>query len=175
MRSVFARKVDAVVISTSPPMAPLGAIAMRALRRAKVKYWVMDLNPDQIVALGMASPDALSVRGFEWLNRQILDKADDVVVLDRFMAERVNRKLDIHEKLTVLPPWPAEDPDEIVPHNENPFRQARVPGGQNRSHVQRKSRSVQSTDHDPRSCKAGSGRSASHVHVHRRWNRKGRS
>ena len=129
MRSIFKRKIDAVVISTSPPVAPLGAIAVRALRGAKVKYWVMDLNPDQIVALGMATPDALSVRGFEWLNRQILAKADDVVVLDRFMADRVNRKVDVHEKLTVLPPWPAEDPEAIVPHAENAFRRANVPDG----------------------------------------------
>ncbi len=128
LRSVFSRKLDAVVISTSPPMAPLGALFVGAMRRAKVKYWVMDLNPDQLVALGMAKPDALSVRGFEWLNQRILARADDVVVLDRFMAERVRSKRDIGPKLTVLPPWPAEDPPEIVPHSENVFRKKHVSG-----------------------------------------------
>jgi hypothetical protein len=93
-----------------------------------VKYWVMDLNPDQVVALGVARADSLSVRAFEWLNRRILRRADDVVVLDRFMADRVTRKLEIGSRLTVLPPWPAEDPPEPVRHEENPFRARYVTG-----------------------------------------------
>jgi colanic acid biosynthesis glycosyl transferase WcaI len=110
-------------------MASLGALVVGALRKARVKYWVMDVNPDQIVALGMARQGSTSVRGFEWLNRRMLERADDVVVLDRFMAERINRKHDVSEKLTVLPPWPAEDPDEVVSHGENPFRGKHVPDG----------------------------------------------
>ena len=128
LRGVLRRKVDAVVVSTSPPMASIGALVIAALRRARVKYWVMDLNPDQVVALGVARPDSLSVRAFEWLNRRILGRADDVVVLDRFMAERVRRKLEIGSRLTVLPPWPAEDPPEPVRHEENPFRRKHIPG-----------------------------------------------
>lgn len=129
VRSVTSRRIDAVVISTSPPMASLGALVVGALRKARVKYWVMDVNPDQIVALGMARPGSTSVRGFEWLNRQMLERADDVVVLDRFMAERINRKHDVSDKLTVLPPWPSEDPEEVVSHDANPFRRRYVPDG----------------------------------------------
>jgi hypothetical protein len=121
-RAVVRRRVDAVVVSTSPPMAPFAAITLRALRKARVKYWVMDINPDQIVALGMARPDALSVRAFNWLNRRMLAAADDIVVLDRMMADRINRKRDVREKLTILPPWPAQDPSKLVRHGENPFR-----------------------------------------------------
>lgn len=121
-RAVIRRKLDAVVVSTSPPMAPFAAITLRALRNASVKYWVMDINPDQIVALGMAREDALSVRAFNWLNRRMLATADDIVVLDRMMAERINRKRDVSAKLSILPPWPAQDPSKLVPHDENPFR-----------------------------------------------------
>ena len=123
-RAVAHRKVDAVVVSTSPPMAPFAALILHALRQVRVKYWIMDINPDQIVALGMATENSPSVRAFNWLNRQILDKADDVVVLDRMMAERINRKRDVSDKLTILPPWPAQDPARLVPHSENPFRLA---------------------------------------------------
>ena len=123
-RAVAHRKVDAVVVSTSPPMAPFAALILHALRQVRVKYWIMDINPDQIVALGMATENSPSVRAFNWLNRQILDKADDVVVLDRMMAERINRKRDVSNKLTILPPWPAQDPARLVPHSENPFRLA---------------------------------------------------
>ena len=48
-------------------------------------------------------------------------------MLDRFMAERINRKLDVSDKLVVLPPWPAEDPDVVVSHEDNPFRILRRP------------------------------------------------
>ncbi|MEO5590695.1 MAG: glycosyltransferase family 4 protein [Gemmatimonadaceae bacterium] len=128
-RGVLTSGVDAVVVSTSPPMASLGALTVGALRRSRVKYWVMDVNPDQTVVLGHARADSLSVRGFDWLNRRILKRADDVIVLDRFMAERINSKHDVSDKLSVLPPWPAEDPVSVVPHRENPFRAANVPAG----------------------------------------------
>lgn len=121
-RAIVRRHVDAVVVSTSPPMAPLAAIVLRVLRRARVKYWVMDINPDQIVALGMAHPEAMSVRAFNWLNRKTLGAAEDVVVLDRMMADRINKKLEVREKLTILPPWPAHDPEGLLPHSANPFR-----------------------------------------------------
>jgi colanic acid biosynthesis glycosyl transferase WcaI len=121
-RALVQRNLDAVVVSTSPPMASMAAITLRALRRTRIKYWVMDINPDQIVALGLARPDALSVRAFNRLNRKMLASADDIVVLDRMMAERINRKLPVAEKLTILPPWPAQDPSHVLPHDQNPFR-----------------------------------------------------
>jgi hypothetical protein len=122
LRSFFQPNIDAVVVSTSPPMASLGALIVAGFHRAKVKYWVMDVNPDQIVALGMARPDSLSVRVFDWINREVLRRADDVIVLDRFMADRINAKVDVRSKMSVLPPWPAEDPPEVVDHAQNPFR-----------------------------------------------------
>jgi glycosyltransferase involved in cell wall biosynthesis len=123
-RAVIRRKVDAVVVSTSPPMAPFAAIALRALRKAHVKYWVMDINPDQVIALGMASEKDLTVRAFNWLNWKMLGAADDIIVLDRMMAERINLKRKVRDKLTILPPWPAHDPAELLSHDENPFRAA---------------------------------------------------
>ena len=128
-RAVTSRKVDAVLISTSPPLAPVAALTLGALRGARLKYWVMDINPDQIVALGMASPTSASVRAFDWLNRRILSRANDVVVLDRLMAARINKKVAVGDRLKILPPWPAEDPDEVVAHEENPFRREHVPPG----------------------------------------------
>ena len=122
LRSFFQPDIDAVVVSTSPPMASLGALVIAGFHRAKVKYWVMDVNPDQIVALGMAKPGSLPVRVFDWINREVLSRADDVIVLDRFMADRINAKDDVSSKLAVLPPWPSEDPADVVEHSENPFR-----------------------------------------------------
>jgi hypothetical protein len=122
VRSAFIRGVDAVVVSTSPPVASFGAVVIGTIHRAPVKYWIMDVNPDQSVALGYVGANDFSVKVFDWLNRLILRRASDVIVLDRFMAERINRKLDVSHKLVVLPPWPAEDPEVVVSHEDNPFR-----------------------------------------------------
>jgi hypothetical protein len=122
VRSLVLGQIHAILVSTSPPMASLAAITAGWLRRAPIKYWVMDLNPDQAVALGVARPSSLAVRMVEWLNVRILARAADVIVLDRFMADRVNRKLDVRHKLAIVPPWPHEDQLEPVAHAENPFR-----------------------------------------------------
>jgi hypothetical protein len=129
-RGLFVRDLDTVLVSTSPPMASAAAILIHALRRVRLKFWVMDLNPDQMVAMGLIAPDALPVRIFDRLNRAILARASDVVVLDRYMAARVNAKLDVSHKLTVIPPWPHENHLQPVPHEENPFRRAQGLNGE---------------------------------------------
>jgi hypothetical protein len=122
VRSLPVRPLDAILVSTAPPMASVAAVAIAALRRAPIKYWVMDLNPDQLVALGVVRATSLVARVFDWLNRLVLRRAADVVVLDRFMAERVKAKLDVSAKLSIIPPWPHEDHLDPVAHEENPFR-----------------------------------------------------
>lgn len=122
LRGLALRPLHAVLVSTAPPMASLAAAGIAAIRGVPLKYWVMDLNPDQLVALGISRETSLGARLLDRLNRLVLKRAVDVVVLDRFMAERVNRKLEVDSKLSVIPPWPHEDHLEVVAHPVNPFR-----------------------------------------------------
>ncbi len=122
LRGLLVARLGTVVVSTAPPMAGLAALALSVLRGARLKYWVMDLNPDQLVALGIIASSSLTARAFDGLNRLVLTRSADVIVLDRFMAERVNRKLDVSAKLTVLPPWPVSGALEPVAPSDNPFR-----------------------------------------------------
>ena len=103
--------LDAVFVSTSPPFAGFGGAIIGMVRRVSFLWWVMDLNPDQMVAAGKLRPTSLFVRVFDWMNRVTLRRAAKVIALDRFMAERLNRKVDVSAKLLVTPPWP---------HNETP-------------------------------------------------------
>ena len=121
-RGLAVGRIDLLLVSTVPPMTSFAGLAIRRLRGAPIKFWVMDVNPDQVVALGRFGPTALPVRLFDWLNRRILARATDVIVLDRFMAQHVNHKRDVSEKLSILPPWPLDDYLEPVPHERNPFR-----------------------------------------------------
>lgn len=114
--------IEGVLVTTSPPLGPLAGLLVSRLRRAPLTLWVMDLNPDQMIALGRLSARHPLARAFDWLNRRVLARARAVVVLDRFMAKRVLAKLDVRHKLAVLPPWSHEEHLAPVPRAGNPFR-----------------------------------------------------
>lgn len=124
VRGLFTPRLSGVLVSTSPPMCSIVAVLIAAVRRAPVAYWAMDINPDQMVALGKIREGALPARVFDWINRRILRRAQLVVALDRFMAQRLERKAKVRGRLLVLPPWPHEEASALVEHADNPFRQA---------------------------------------------------
>jgi colanic acid biosynthesis glycosyl transferase WcaI len=122
VRGVFTRRLGAVMVSTSPPFCGLAGVIISRLRGVPLKLWLMDLNPDQMIAMGRIGPHSMPVRIFDWINRMTYRRARDVVVLDRFMLERANRKVNITKKAAVMPPWPHVDELQRIPHAENPFR-----------------------------------------------------
>lgn len=122
VRGLFVRRLSCIVVSTSPPMCSLAAMIIGFVRRVPIKYWVMDLNPDQMIQLGKIKEQSLPARLFNAFNKAILKRAADVVVLDRFMSQRVLAKRDVQDKITILPPWPHEDQLQRIEHANNPFR-----------------------------------------------------
>jgi len=123
LRTLLMRGVDGVVVTTAPPMGGLAGVLVSALRRLPVVYWAMDLNPDQTLALKLATRESIAVRLLESMNRAILRRASKVVALDRFMAERLNVKHHVSDKLAVIPPWGEEDDVKPIAHAQNPFRE----------------------------------------------------
>jgi colanic acid biosynthesis glycosyl transferase WcaI len=121
VHGVFAPHLCKILVSTSPPMASIAALAISFVRRVPISYWVMDLNPDQAIALQKVGANNLAVRALRWLNGRIFARAAQVVVLDRFMAERIQRQYTVAERLEISPPWPHEDCLELR-GVENPFR-----------------------------------------------------
>jgi colanic acid biosynthesis glycosyl transferase WcaI len=149
VRGLCMRGLTDLLVSTSPPMCGIVAVIIGWLRPSvKVHYWVMDLNPDQAVALGVFKPSHILVKAMDWLNRRILKRANSVIALDRFMAARLRAKLTqktddssqgtenttefgqpssmshptLKNDIVVLPPWPMGQHAEAVPHSENWFR-----------------------------------------------------
>ncbi len=125
LRGLFTRNLAGIMVSTSPPFCGVVGAWLSKLRRVPVKYWLMDLNPDQMLALGKARPGQLSVRIFELFNRIILRQASDIVMMDRFMLARVQKKgVDVAGKTTIAPPWPHDEGTQNIAHADNPFRRA---------------------------------------------------
>ncbi|MEN0019912.1 MAG: glycosyltransferase family 4 protein [Planctomycetota bacterium] len=122
VRGLFIRDLRGIIVSTSPPMAGIASTLLSWIRGAPVTFWAMDLNPDQMVAMGMITEQSLPARVFNFINRRLLRNAKAVVALDRFMLDRLNRKTEVTAKSEVFPPWPHDDHLETVAHEDNPFR-----------------------------------------------------
>jgi glycosyltransferase involved in cell wall biosynthesis len=99
------------------------------IRRVPIVYWLADLNPDQVTVLGKAGPRNPLVLLMKWLNRSIMSRASEVVVLDRYMAERIQGQYRIGGRLTVLPPWPHETALSGTKSESNPFSVEHNPEG----------------------------------------------
>ena len=115
---------DLVVALTSPPLvSALGAWFAR-VRGGRFCYWVMDLNPDEAVAAGWLEPGSLAARSLEHISRYSLRRASTVVVLDRFMQQRILDKGIDGRKVGVLAPWSHDSEVRFDPEGRNRFRKA---------------------------------------------------
>jgi colanic acid biosynthesis glycosyl transferase WcaI len=82
----------------------------------------MDLNPDQMIAAGNVRPASFVARTFDFLNRPTLRRGTLVVVLDPFMAKRINCKRNVTGKLLVIPPWPHVAGAKVAENRVAAFR-----------------------------------------------------
>lgn len=127
VHALFTRRLCGLMVSTSPPACGIGGAIVSLLRRVPVKFWVMDLNPDQLVVMKVLPAQSWPVKLFDAFNWAILRRASHIIALDRFMAERVAAKhAGLAPKISVLPLWPLEEQVHNIPHAANPFRQQHV-------------------------------------------------
>lgn len=116
------RRLGAVVVSTSPPMAAVAGLIVALARRVPLKYWIMDLNPDQAVALGIRRESDLSVKAMRMMQSLALKNASDVIVLDRFMAQRVCSDRGADRSVSIIPPWSLHRGAPVIPPSASTYR-----------------------------------------------------
>jgi colanic acid biosynthesis glycosyl transferase WcaI len=121
--AMFTPRLAGIFFSTSPPLIGLPLSMLAAFRRVPTVYWAMDLNPDQLIALGKLKQTDWICRILEATNKFILRRSSLVIALDRFMAARLAARKIPRLKICVLPPWPHEtQTDDEAVITENPFR-----------------------------------------------------
>ncbi len=113
-----------VVAMTSPPLVSVVAAWFARLRGAKFCYWIMDLNPDEALAAGWLTPGSLAAKWLERLSRFSLRQAAAVVVLDRFMQQRILEKGIAAGTVSVIPPWSLDLDVRFDPEGRTRFRKA---------------------------------------------------
>jgi len=121
-RGLTSPRPDTVLVSNSPPLAPLAGLIVAAWHRSRLVHWLMDLNPDQAVAMGLVRRTAVSARLLDWLNRCVLRRAKTVIVLDHSMAQRLAAKGPIRAELLVIPPWGGVTEPVLEPEAGRQFR-----------------------------------------------------
>lgn len=127
LQLLFARNVDGVLLTTIPATTGAFFLLVRIFRSLPFGYWVMDINPDQAVALGAFTKTHPAARILAWCNRKLCAAAAIVVTLDGDMADRLKAEavpaFDI-QRLSVIPPWPLEKDVVSVSRSENVFIKA---------------------------------------------------
>jgi colanic acid biosynthesis glycosyl transferase WcaI len=120
---LFTRRIDGIFFSTSPPLIGVIASIIHIVRDIPIAYWAMDLNPDQLIAMGKISPHGLIADFLESVNRFILRESALVIALDRFMADRLTSRIELPGQLLVLPPWSHDEQMRLpATHQTNAFR-----------------------------------------------------
>jgi colanic acid biosynthesis glycosyl transferase WcaI len=109
-----------ILVSTSLVfvLAPL----FRLFRGVPYVYWVMDLNPDQVIALGVLKENDWRVWMMNFMQQFVLRYAHTVITLDKFMAKRVDKKVVALKNHQILPPWAHTSHLDSFTSNTSPFR-----------------------------------------------------
>ena len=122
LRLLLLPRYDVVVALTSPPLISFLAALFVKLKGGSFCFWVMDLNPDEAIAAGWLKERSFAARVFQWMLGYSVKQADRVVVLDRFMRERVLAKGAHLERVTIIPPWSLDDALEFSLEGREAFR-----------------------------------------------------
>lgn len=121
LKLLFLPKADKVVALTSPPLLAWFALWATRLKGSKFCYWIMDLNPDQAIAAGWLSEQSVLAKFLNYALKTILQKADQLIVLDRFMQQKIERKGAPLAKITIIPPWSFNNTLYPVATEQNSF------------------------------------------------------
>jgi colanic acid biosynthesis glycosyl transferase WcaI len=117
-------RFDAVVTLTTPPIIGLVGTILKRLKKTRHIYWSMDLHPDASLALGRMSPKSLIVRSMRRLSNFVYRRADQVVVLGPYMADRISLKDVAPERISIVPVWSERDEIYPTPRDSNPMRKS---------------------------------------------------
>lgn len=104
-RVVLLPKSDLVVAMTSPPLISFLAAILIRLKGGRFVFWVMDLNPDEAIAAGWLRKKSVAAKFLDALLSYSLRRAEKIIVLDRFVRQRIVDKGIAAEKVFVIPPW----------------------------------------------------------------------
>src|SRR5437763_248023 len=124
LRLMLLPRNDVVVGMTAPPLISFLAALFVQLKGGRFIYWVMDLNPDEAIVAGWLRERSLAARFLHSILIYALRHAEKIIVLDRFMKERILAKGISGDKIEIVPPWSHTDAVRFDSEGREAFRSA---------------------------------------------------
>jgi len=116
------KKFEIIIGVTSPPLIAFPCAIYNLFRGGLFIYWIMDMNPDLAIQAGLIKRDSFLSYILEGISRFCFRQSSHIIVLDRFMQQRIINKGIDHQKITISPPWSYYDVIHCIDHEKNPFR-----------------------------------------------------
>jgi glycosyltransferase involved in cell wall biosynthesis len=111
---VFDTRRPTIVYGSSPHLlAPLAALAVARLRRARFVLEIRDIWPLILAEMGLLDADSGVYRALEWIERFLYRKADAIVVLAEGSAARLGKCGVKPSKICVIPN--GAEPSDFIP------------------------------------------------------------
>ena len=118
-------KQDQVICFTSPPLIGIFGMLFCWIKGGDLVQWLMDINPEAAIAVGYLKKGSFSAGVLLRIFRMTLKKSRLLIVLDRWMKEKVVAHGITPERVVVIPPWPVQDQplgSDLPDRNSNPLR-----------------------------------------------------
>jgi colanic acid biosynthesis glycosyl transferase WcaI len=109
VRLMVLRRADVTIAMTTPPLIAVLAAMFAKVKGGELVSWVMDLNPDEAIAAGALRAGSRSARWLGGLLRFSLSSSAAVVVMDRFMRDRLVKKGVPASRVAIQAPWAHSD------------------------------------------------------------------
>ena len=122
LRLLLLPRFDVVVALTSPPLISVLGSLFVSLKGGRFISWMMDLNPDEAIAAGWLRENSPTAKALFRFLGYSLRHAERIVVLDRFMKQRILEKGIPEEKIATIAPWSHNDAVRFDPVGREQFR-----------------------------------------------------
>jgi len=122
IKALFDHKPDIILITTAPPLGVISAYIVSKLIKSKLVYWVMDINPDEAIALGVLKKSSIMAILLDFMNKIAISNSHQIIVLDSRMARRIKHKATLKREPIIIPPWPHENALKNSNSNGTKFR-----------------------------------------------------
>lgn len=123
-RVLITRRLDACVLMTSPPMVETLGPLVKLLRgrRCWVACWLMDLNPDIAIEMGVLPARNPLMRVCSVVGRAAMRRMDHLIAIGPCMAERIARRGVNPRRISVVNTGADPEALEPLPHERNAWR-----------------------------------------------------
>jgi colanic acid biosynthesis glycosyl transferase WcaI len=120
---LFPGRFDCMIGLTTPPMISFIAAVFARLRKTPFVYWVMDLQPDEAIAAGVVAKHGAVATVLRCMNALLFNWSTLLIVLDRYMANRLILTKVHCNKIAIISPWSPIETSKPIPAKETEFRQ----------------------------------------------------